>query len=305
MDGSTSLLTHSAASPPIDRGDENLAKINALNNPTHEDFEPTVFQAWDLSAIPLPPWAQQHLLKPYTRWASTVVRVPTDVVILTHLIFYFSTLVPSAVLLFYHFTYVHAILHWVFASWCVGAYTLMRHQHIHQRGVLAPSYAWLDHTFPYLLDPLIGHTWNSYFYHHVKHHHVEGNGPEDLSSTIRYQRDDPLHFLMYFGRFAFFIWLELPSYFIRKGKGKLAIEAGISEFSNYALIYLASRVNLPAAIFVYVLPLCMLRLGLMVGNWGQHALVDEIDPDSDFRSSITLIDVPVGLPEAWSAVPRC
>jgi hypothetical protein len=31
----------------------------------------------------------------------------------------------------------------------------------------------------------------------------------------------------------------------------------------------------------------------MVGNWGQHALVDELEPDSDFRSSITLIDVPV------------
>ena len=32
---------------------------------------------------------------------------------------------------------------------------------------------------------------------------------------------------------------------------------------------------------------------MMVGNWGQHALVDEVEPDSDFRSSITLIDVPV------------
>ena len=31
----------------------------------------------------------------------------------------------------------------------------------------------------------------------------------------------------------------------------------------------------------------------MIGNWGQHALVDEVEPDSDFRSSITLVDVPV------------
>ena len=30
----------------------------------------------------------------------------------------------------------------------------------------------------------------------------------------------------------------------------------------------------------------------MIGNWGQHAFVDEAEPDSDFRSSITLIDVP-------------
>jgi len=39
------------------------------------------------------------------------------------------------------------------------------------------------------------------------------------------------------------------------------------------------------------MPFLLLRLGLMVGNWGQHAFVDEVDPDSDFRSSITLIDV--------------
>jgi fatty acid desaturase len=29
----------------------------------------------------------------------------------------------------------------------------------------------------------------------------------------------------------------------------------------------------------------------MVGNWGQHAFVDEANPKSDFRSSVTVIDV--------------
>lgn len=32
---------------------------------------------------------------------------------------------------------------------------------------------------------------------------------------------------------------------------------------------------------------------MAVGNWGQHAFIDRDDPDSDFRSSITLIDVSV------------
>ena len=31
---------------------------------------------------------------------------------------------------------------------------------------------------------------------------------------------------------------------------------------------------------------------MMMGNWGQHAFVDEDEPDSDLRSSITVIDVP-------------
>ena len=67
-----------------------------------------------------------------------------------------------------------------------------------------------------------------------------------------------------------------------------------SELANYTAIYLlAVYVNLQATIFVFILPFILLRMGLMVGNWGQHAFVDETEPESDFRSSITLIDVAV------------
>ena len=58
-------------------------------------------------------------------------------------------------------------------------------------------------------------------------------------------------------------------------------------------IAMARLFSFKATMFVYVVPLMMLRLGLMVGNWGQHAFVDPDEPDSDFRSSITLIDVAV------------
>lgn len=47
------------------------------------------------------------------------------------------------------------------------------------------------------------------------------------------------------------------------------------------------------AIFVFVMPLVLMRAGMMVGNWGQHAFVDADEPDSDYRSSVTLIDVQV------------
>jgi hypothetical protein len=180
--------------------------------------------------------------------------------------------------------------------WYVGAYTLLRHQHIHQRGVLAkdqPLVSLFDNLFPYITDPLMGHTWNSYYYHHVKHHHVEGNGPEDLSSTIRYQRDDILHFLHYVGRFFFLVWLDLPLYFLNKGRTVNAAKTAFWELSNYAFLYTLYRLNSRAATFAFLCPLLIMRLGLMVGNWGQHAFVDADEPDSDFRSSVTLIDVPV------------
>lgn len=162
-------------------------------------------------------------------------------------------------------------------------------------GVLSARFGLFDNIFPYITDPLMGHTWNSYFYHHVKHHHVEGNGPDDLSSTIRYQRDDLFNFLCYTGRFYFLIWFDLPMYFLRKNKPLFAAKAAFWEISNYVFISTLLYLNPKATVFVLLLPLLALRVGLMVGNWGQHAFVDDDEPDSDYRSSITLIDVPVSL----------
>lgn len=270
---------------------EAIARLKDWNDPSSEDFRPTVFVTWDDKDIH--PTLNEWLVRPYAKIAAGIVRHPTDVVFFTHILLYLFVNLPSAIWLFYNFTYIHGVLHVAFGFWCTGSFTLMMHNHIHNNGVLSKDWAWLDLTFPYILEPLFGHTWDSYYYHHVKHHHVEGNGPEDLSSTIRYQRDDLLNFLHYWARFFFFIWLDLPLYFIRKNKPKMAAKAFFSEAASLGFMYyMTAYVNSRAATFTLLIPFILLRLGLMVGNWGQHALVDEIEPDSDFRSSITLIDVP-------------
>ncbi|OJI97178.1 hypothetical protein ASPVEDRAFT_36574 [Aspergillus versicolor CBS 583.65] len=273
--------------------EDTIQKLKALNNAQNAEFEPTVFVTWDVKDLEKLPKVVKSILQSYVRVARQLVRVETDVVMLTHLILYFTTSVPSAILLFRNFHWAHGVAHWIMQTYYVGTYTLMMHQHIHMGGILKKGLWWFDGVFPYITNPLMGHTWNSYYYHHVKHHHVEGNGPDDLSSTIRYQRDELGDFLCYVGRFFFFIWLELPLYFFRKGKTAMAAKAAFWELGNYLALYvLWNYVNWKATLFVFLLPLLQLRVGLMVGNWGQHAFVDEVDPNSDFRSSITLIDVP-------------
>jgi hypothetical protein len=100
-------------------------------------------------------------------------------------------------------------------------------------------------------------------------------------------------FLCYYGRFLFFIWAELPLYFVKKGKIDLAARAFVGEAGSYLFYYTMYNLNPKAATCVFLMPFAMLRFGLMVGNWGQHALVDEVDPSSDYRTSITMIDVMV------------
>ena len=265
--------------------------------------ETTVFTNWDLKDLPSGQGLRARLLCSYISWAQSIVRNPVDVVFLTHILLYLSTSVPSAVFLYSHFTWIHAVMHLILQLSYCGSFTLMLHNHIHNNGLLKKEYAWFDHTWPYVLEPLMGHTWDSYYYHHVKHHHVEGNGPEDLSSTIRYQRDEVTEFLKYVGRFIAFCWIELPLYFIKKGKPRLAFKSFISEITAMLFIYVLARINFYPTLFVLILPFFLMRTGLMVGNYGQHALVDDVDPASDFRSSITLIDVPVSHLSARSERP--
>lgn len=266
-----------------------IALLEACNDHNSDQFEPTIFTSFDVKDFPH--FFNAYLVNPYAKIARRVVRHPTDVVFLTHLIQYMTINLGSAILLFHRFSYPHACIHAVYTVWCIGAFTLLMHNHIHNNGVLVNDWAWLDKCFPYVLGPLMGHTWDSYYYHHVKHHHVEGNGPDDLSSTVRYQRDDLFHFLHYYLRFLLLVWLELPLYFIKKRKTNLALRAFTSEVSSYIFFYTMTKLHPRASTFVFLLPFAILRLGLMVGNWGQHALVDELDPNSDFRTSITIIDV--------------
>jgi hypothetical protein len=159
-----------------------------LNDEKHPAFQPIIFSSWDykLTDIKKSDDFLVYIRQKHLAWARAIVRYPTDVVFLTHLIIYFTTSLPSALGLFYNFHYIHGIVHMLLTTWYSGSFTLMIHNHIHNNGILSKPYYVFDWLFPYILEPLMGHTWDSYYYHHVKAHHVEANGPNDLSSTIRY-----------------------------------------------------------------------------------------------------------------------
>ncbi|KAI0591788.1 hypothetical protein Alg130_00929 [Pyrenophora tritici-repentis] len=224
-----------------DQEQQAIAYLKKLNDPKSDRFETSVFSSVDEPDIKNP-ILRQWIINPYICWAKSVVRVETDVIMITHLLLYFCTSIPSATYLYINFHWWHAVLHCVMQGYYMGAYTLLKHQHIHMRGVLNKS------------------VWD---------------------------------FLQYVGRFYFLIWIELPMYFLRTRKPNLALQAGACEVGNYVFLYMMyNYVNALATTFVFLIPLAFMRLALMTGNWGQHAFVDEVEPDSDFRSSITLIDVP-------------
>eukprot|EP00842_Homolaphlyctis_polyrhiza_P004361 jgi/Hompol1/4926/HPOL_004030-RA len=161
------------------------------------------------------------------------------------------------------------------------------------RKIASKNFPYLDSIVHVVLSPFFGETWNTFYYHHVKHHHVEDNAPTDLSSTIWYDRDNALHFAIYFFRFYFLIIFELPLYFIRKGRYLWAINAFAGELLTlmfYFSFFLLLPHNTLGVIFAWFVPFNLARFGMMSGNWAQHAFVEPDDPKNDYKTSITCLD---------------
>ena len=97
--------------------EETVKKLQALNDPQHSDFEPSVVFTWDLRDLRLYPWLDRWILQPYIGLARRIVRHETDVVMLSHILLYLTTSVPSAVLLYYRFSWTHGVLHWLMQSY--------------------------------------------------------------------------------------------------------------------------------------------------------------------------------------------
>lgn len=206
------------------------------------------------------PQALQPLLKSYVEWTHTFLADKRDTIFVTHILFSLVTIVPSTLLLLVRFNWLHAILHTVALVVTIPPYILMLHCTCHKKVSKAGIMPWTDYAIHYLLSPFYGETWNTFYYHHVKHHHVEDNGVDDLSSTIWYDRDNWFHFAIYFFRFYFLIGLELPLYFIKKGRTEWAIQTFFGEYGT--LLFLSSFFlvcDARSVIFAWFVPLNLAR----------------------------------------------
>lgn len=143
---------------------------------------------------------------------------------------------------------------------------------------------------PWMVGPFFGQTPESYYAHHMGMHHPENNLAEDLSTTIRYQRDSLRGWLHYLGSFLSVGLPSLARYHATHGNRKLLKRLLIGETSFWLVVLAAFAVNWQAALVVFVIPVLTIRTLMMAGNWGQHAFVDAADPGNAYRNSITCIN---------------
>lgn len=201
-------------------------------------------------------------------------------------------LLPLAALIFAFPEYAlyAAIPYWlvVFLVF-LDRYMLMLHNTSHRR-LFKRKYGVLNKWIPWLIGPFCGQSPDTYYIHHITMHHAEGNLPNDLSSTMKYQRDSLIDWLRYFFRFFFLIMPDMYRYQSAKKRWPLVRRMLAGELGFYALCIGLSLYDWRATLVVFVIPFVVIRVLMMAGNWGQHAFIDPDDPQNDYKSAITCIN---------------
>ena len=228
----------------------------------------------------------------FDRWARALINDPRDVPFV-HLALSASLCVfPVAAWLFYQRRFpwwVGAIYLAALFLTFVDRVVLMLHNTSH-RPLFRSKYRALNHYIPWVLGPFLGQAPEAYFTHHIGMHHPENNLEADLSSTMGFQRDNPWHFLRYLFRFLFVGIADLGRYLESRKRGALRRRLWRGELSFWALCALLCLYSWPATLVVFIAPVVIVRVLMMCGNWGQHALIDPRAPENCYRNSITCID---------------
>ncbi|HVW24853.1 MAG TPA: fatty acid desaturase [Polyangiaceae bacterium] len=168
-------------------------------------------------------------------------------------------------------------------------FTLMLHCTSH-RPLFKPRFRVLGHVITWVLGPFFGQTPGTYFAHHMGMHHVEENLAEDLSTTLPFQRDSFFAWLKYWSRFMTIGLLDLAQYFAKRGRQRLLRKVLAGELAYWSFVALLAYFAPGPTAVVFIVPLLLIRTLMMMGNWGQHAFVDDAEPENPYRSSITCIN---------------
>jgi fatty acid desaturase len=225
------------------------------------------------------------------RLASLFIRDQRDVPFLRLMALLTVTLVPTGVVLFLPgaFRWWLAALHLGLVVHFLGPFVLMLHNTSHRK-LFNRSWGFMNQYIPWVLGPFFGESPMTYFAHHVGMHHAENNLADDISSTMPYRRDSFVDFMRYFLRFFFYGSVELSSYFRKKNRTSLLFQFLVGELVFWGAAVGLWFVSWQATLAVLVLPLVIVRFGMMAGNWAQHAFIDRTSPANNYRNSITCIN---------------
>ena len=133
-----------------------------------------------------------------------------------------------------------------------------------------------------------GIPYGVYQLHHRKMHHVEDNGPEDLSSTALFDRSKKKSFILYWLKHLIYnSSVGIISYGLKKKLYKHVIDCIIGYLVLFKCISYFKNVLPVNYLFIY--PFVLSSFVFMLGNYGQHIFIDKNDPQNDMLLAYNII----------------
>ena len=237
-----------------------------------------------------PRGATKSLFQPLVDRVTPILNDPRDAVVVQDVL-KAAVFVPLGIALFVPgvFSWWLAALYFVLLLPRLGPHAVIVHLTSH-RMLFNRRFRRLNTYVPWISVLFFGITPGGYASHHVGMHHPEENVEPDTSATLRYRRDSLASFMLYMLRFATIGKLELTAYLVKKQRRKMLRRFLLGEFIQKSVFILALLIHWQAALVVVIAPYLVLRYGLMMGNWTEHAFIDPDEPENPYKNSLTLVN---------------
>jgi fatty acid desaturase len=235
---------------------------------------------------------KEYYFKPpsiFLSWMASCIKDDRDFPIL-YMFFNVAVMtLPAAAIVFACESHLLGFIYWIINTALFQERFLIGLHYYSHRGLFKNTT--LNTIVPLVFSPFFGMPSGMYYLHHVIMHHSENNLDQwDLSSTEPFQRDKVTHFLFYWLRFAFAVWIELPLYAWKRSRYTQALSTAFFIFAFWAVMAILYFVNPCGTFWVFLFPLAVNSFLLMLGNWSQHIFVDPNNPRSNYHLAYNVIN---------------
>lgn len=205
-------------------------------------------------------------------------------------------------------TYLDAHVSWGWKNWLAAlAYNLLNygpyfaffsqvatmiHKEGHSaKGIFKRPFTIFNNLHGNFLAFFYGHVPQGYPMGHMRIHHKHDNAPEDVTSTVYYDRSHASRFLIYMFEFALF-WsgISVAAYHFRKGKMKEFGKMALGMLAFYGVIAAVMYINFWFGVAYLVIPHLSCIFLLAAINYTWHAWTDPSEPKNIYKNSITLLE---------------
>lgn len=169
--------------------------------------------------------------------------------------------------------------------------TLIHKEGHEAKGMFKEPFGILNNFFGRFLSFFYGHVPEGYPMGHMRIHHKHDNAPEDVTSTVYFNRSQAARFMIYLVEFMFY-WtgISVAHYHFKKGKMKEFRKMALGMLAYYGMIT-AVMIYSPFFGFAYMLlPLLSSIIFLAAINYTWHAWTDPSEPKNIYKNSITVLN---------------